>query len=170
MTHTWSDHIGGQFDELCTVPGAEAWILVDDRCEDPAAIRTLYQRCHSFRFDALARLPYPMLATGSLRGNAHIPVLDFYSHHNHFDYYWFMEHDVRYTGQWRALFDLFHPFDHDFITTHLRWYRQEPGWAWWDTFKPAGVPIDRVGWVRSFNVIYRKRQTCPPGAWLTRIY
>jgi hypothetical protein len=90
-----------------------------------------------------------------LINHPHFPVLDFFLAHRDYDRYWVVEYDVRYTGDWKALFDSLEPLDHDFVTSHIRRYAQEPGWTWWNTLEHPSRTIAHHERLRSFNVVYR---------------
>jgi hypothetical protein len=95
------------------------------------------------------------MATKGLIGNGHFPVLEFYRRHPDYDFYWFIEYDVRYTGDWCDFFARFDFTGHDFTTAHIRRFAEEPFWWWWPTLGHPSIRLSPLGWLRSFNVIYR---------------
>ena len=71
-----------------------------------------------------------------------------------FDYYWIIEYDVRFSGNWECFFRYFSESTDDFLTSHIRSYAQEPDWYFWqlDHFDKK---IDLGKALRSFNPIFR---------------
>jgi len=45
--------------------------------------------------------------------------------------------------------------DHDFITSHVRRFDQEPYYVWWNSLHHPSSVIERTRYLRSFNAIYR---------------
>src|SRR6266498_3943291 len=126
QTHIWSSEIEAQFDQLSSLDGISTWILLDSRTPTADMLVRRYSRCYVFDLERLFRLPYPRIQTPGLKGHAQFPVLQFFLSHPNYDYYWFVEYDVRYTGSWNSLTSSFASFDHDFITTHIRRFSDEP--------------------------------------------
>lgn len=69
-------------------------------------------------------------------------------------YYWVIEYDVRYSGNWTDFFAAFAENPADFLTSHIRTYAQEPNWYWWALHHPNQI-VKAWSRVRSFNPIYR---------------
>jgi hypothetical protein len=155
QTHLWSSEIEAQFDQLTSLDEISAWLLLDSRTPTADMLVRRYARSYVFDLDRLFRLPYPRIKTPGLIGHAHFPILEFYLSHPDYDHYWFVEYDVRYTGDWNSLTSSFAPFDQDFIATHIRKFADEPRWCWWETFGHPSKKIAQREWIRSFNVIYR---------------
>ncbi|HKJ40818.1 MAG TPA: hypothetical protein VKA27_01945, partial [Sunxiuqinia sp.] len=72
-----------------------------------------------------------------------------------YDYYWCVEDDVRFSGDWRVLFKAFESIDSDFISSYIRTSNQEPHWPWWHALANPYQVIDFKDRVKSFNPIYR---------------
>jgi hypothetical protein len=155
LTHIWSNEIKTEFEHLYSLDRISTWLIPDNRTPGVDTLIKDYSRCHIFDLDSLFRLPYTRIPTPGLIGHAHFPILQFFLSHPNYDYYWFVEYDVRYTGDWHSLISAFESFDHDFITTHIRRFSDEPYWYWWNTFGNLNKQIAQNDWIRSFNVIYR---------------
>ena len=107
-----------------------------------------------FSYDDLSILGYPMFKDTLLPGSTHFPLINFYRNNPDYTYYWFIEHDVSYTGDWSVFFDYWGARDADFLTGHIREYASEPDWYWWGLHHPdETIPLEKR--LRSFNVIYR---------------
>jgi hypothetical protein len=90
-----------------------------------------------------------MNGNGLVPGNCHIPVLAF-AEHRKYDYYWFIEYDVRFTGDWRELFAITQPSKADLITAFVDTPFEDESWYHWPTIN---LPYPRLA--RSFNPVYR---------------
>jgi len=87
-------------------------------------------------------------------GHCHFPLLQFFHDNPDFDYYWLIEYDVRFAGDWHFFFDYFKNTNEDFLTCHIRRYADEPGWAWWSLHHPhKSIPLSER--LSSFSPIYR---------------
>jgi hypothetical protein len=58
-------------------------------------------------------------------------ILAFRQLNPHFDYYWIVEYDVQFSGNWRALFDAFAENTSDLLCTSLHRIDTNPTWRWW---------------------------------------
>ncbi|UGU15235.1 DUF3405 domain-containing protein [Sinomicrobium kalidii] len=108
-----------------------------------------------FTDNILSDLGYISLGSELVPGNNHFPVLKFFRNFPDYDYYWYIEDDVRYTGNWKLFFDSFSNVHNDFISTHVQRSHVEPQWPWWDTLKYHNKSIPMEKRIRSFNPIYR---------------
>lgn len=109
----------------------------------------------TFTDEVLSSLNYFPLGFTLVPGSNHFPLLKFYLSHPHYDYYWCIEDDVEYTGDWGAFFKDFYTLDSDFISSHIRRYRDEPEWHWWSALAHPYTTIPQEKRIRSFNPIYR---------------
>ena len=159
MTHVWNDDLEAEFEKILhniDPDYPEVWLILDSRTPNSADLCRRFGRCHVFNEKELFRhLPYPRHEGVTLFDNMHFPILDFYLSHPEYDYYWIIEFDVRYTGDWGTFLHAFSMYDHDLVTSHIRHYYEEPGWWWWDSLHHFSKTIDRARYLRSFNVIYR---------------
>lgn len=159
MTHIWNEDIKEEFEKLTRMEWAacpDVWLVAGSIIPVVTDLCRVYERC--FIIDdstILSRLPYPSIDTQRIIYNAHFPLLDFFLSHPEYDFFWFIEFDVRYTGDWESLFRAFEKDDSDFITSHIRRLRDEPYWCWWDSLSHPSKAIPRDQYVRSYNVIFR---------------
>jgi hypothetical protein len=71
-----------------------------------------------------------------------------------YEHFWWVEHDVAFTGDWTTLFGHFDDSDSDLVGTTLTPYEAIPGWHWWDGFDaPDGIP--KPEWIRGFFPCFR---------------
>ena len=107
-----------------------------------------------FSNESLSGLNYPWIGPSLVPGHAGFPLLQFFCDNPDFDYYWLIEYDVRFCGDWRFFFDFFKDNKQDFLTCHIRYYVEEPDWPGWSLHHPSrSIALSER--VRSFNPIYR---------------
>lgn len=98
------------------------------------------------------QMPLPFYAYGDvMMGNTHWPLM-MLSQSLPYDYYWMVEHDVEYTGNWSDLVASFLHRDDDLVTAHIERVVDNPLWHWWDT---AYIVADRDSWVKGLLPIAR---------------
>jgi hypothetical protein len=135
-------------------PSGRAHVLFHHKLGD---ISPLLQKYTPFVFtdESLMKLRYIPIHTNIVPGSNHFPVLQFYLECPDFEYYWIIEDDVHFSGEWKYFFDFFNLCKHDFISAHLRSYSEEPEWFWWTALihSTHSIPMDKR--IRSFNPIYR---------------
>ena len=87
--------------------------------------------------------------------NIDLPLLWFFNSNNaQYRYYWVMEYDVRFTGNWNYFFDAFEQSASDLLATTLYRYEFRPGWDHWPTLRcPEAIPMEER--VRGLFPIYR---------------
>lgn len=108
-----------------------------------------------FNSSILHDMGYQPIEDSLLPGSNHFPLLKFFREHPGNDYYWLVEDDVRYAGDWKQFFDCFRTNSSDFLSSHIQRYEDHPGWYWWNSLRVTTeeLPTDRM--VKSFNPIYR---------------
>jgi len=92
-------------------------------------------------------------------GHCDLVPLHFYNAHPDFARYWVIEYDVRFTGDWRRLFDAFEDSDADFLSTSVRRRRDNPVWVNWVSVQgPAPEAEIERHRVAAFTPIFRASQ------------
>jgi len=71
----------------------------------PPALPT--RNLYLFSDENLSKLNYRMIGPTLVPGHVGFPVLQFFCDNPHFDYYWAIEYDVRFSGDWFFFFDSF---------------------------------------------------------------
>ena len=92
-----------------------------------------------------------------LYGSEHYIMEFFALTHSPYDYYWIIEYDVTFTGNWHVFFDSFKDNDADLLSSHIE--KRNMGnmkWEWWDamSFNEKCILAGNK-FVKSFNPIYR---------------
>jgi Protein of unknown function (DUF3405) len=78
----------------------------------PPALPT--RNLYLFSDESLSKLNYRMIGPTLVPGHVGFPVLQFFCDNPDFDYYWAIEYDVRFSGDWFFFFDSFKEANHDF--------------------------------------------------------
>lgn len=158
-THIWCKEIEDEFKKLISLdyPGSpDVWLVLDAKIPQINELAGRYKRCFIIDPDDLFRkVSYPRFDDRGILYHSHFPLLSFFLSHREYDYYWFIEFDVRYTGEWGFFLRSFEPYTADFITSHIRRYEEEPLWPWWYSIGHPEKMIEREKYLRSFNVIFR---------------
>lgn len=109
----------------------------------------------TYSYQDLCDLGYNAIFETVVPGSAHFVLLKFYQEHPGYDYYWNIEYDVEFDGDWSLLFDTCSRYDTDFITCDIQDFDQNPYWHWWNFLSLQQFRIPIIHRTRSFNPVYR---------------
>ena len=121
----------------------------------PVALQNI-ENLFVFTLDVLNELGYTPIERGKLvPGSNHFPLLKFFKENQGYDYYWLVEDDVRFSGEWKDFFGRFASCTSDFLSSVIETKAENPNWYWWSCLKTGNeaIAVDRL--LRSFNPIYR---------------
>ena len=166
QTHFISNHILSEFQNISSESEGfgDAYLLCDDKNSDITKKVKKY-RYFCFNTEGLSDLNYPIIKDEQRRAevpnnrafqlsNKQLSILKFFLENRDYDYYWFIEYDVRYSGKWSQFFNNFNNNDSDLITSYLRYYKEESRWAHWYLNHPE-LTNSESELIRSFNPIMR---------------
>ncbi len=108
-----------------------------------------------FNTETLKNLGYTPIEKTIIPGSNHFAVLQFYRDYPYYNYYWSIEFDVVFTGNWGLFFSSFAHINADFISSNINRYSDVPSWYWWNTLNLIDLKIPQADYVKSFNPIYR---------------
>ncbi len=75
--------------------------------------------------------------------NIDLPLMWFFNTAPDYDYYWVIEYDVRFTGNWQVFFRHFAENDSDLLATTLFDYDFRPQWPHWKSLRsPVRIPLE----------------------------
>ncbi len=114
-------------------------------------------KVHAFDPAALpATLGYPYLTKrGIVPGCPHYPLVDFCRQHS-YPYYWLIENDVEFSGNWNRLVSACAQDPADLVAAHVVPHEADPGWIWWRSLAaPQRRPLDPAKLLRAFFPVYR---------------
>ena len=117
-----------------------------------------------FNSNSISELNYPLVKEKNRREHvpvgrdfkyaiSHMSLFNFFVQNRDYDYYWYIEYDVRFSGDWVNLFNHFDK-ETDFISSHLDSYEEEPDWPFWYLDHPdKSIPV--IERIKSFSPILR---------------
>jgi hypothetical protein len=103
----------------------------------------------------LRGLGYRWVGKHIVPGSAHFPLFGFFSAFPHYESYWMIEYDVRFTGNWSLLFGAFLSSPSDFLSCQIQDFAANPEWYWWPSLNHPQRHIPNEKRLRSFSPIYR---------------
>jgi len=154
LTDKSSSWIVNNFKQLNLVSNEknEVFFLYHKRNDEiPDSIQQLNH--YTFTNEVLNNLGYTPIENSLVPGSNHFPLMQFYLDHPNFDYYWVIEDDVVFSGDWNYFFESFNHEQADFISTYIQYENVNPGWYWWNTLLTGNDRVDTK--IRSFNPVYR---------------
>lgn len=92
-------------------------------------------------------------------GSMNFIMYRFYKEHPEYDYYWFIEYDVVFTGNWGWFIEnTTKDFkNYDFVSSHIECWDESSGWYWWDKNNYLDIPREQQ--LKSFNPVCRYSKT-----------
>ncbi len=133
------------------------WAFQVDSKNDYSALKDMDVNFYPFDIEKLNELDYTPMLEG-MYGSEHFVMECFRHEYPHYEYYWCIEYDVVFTGNWDVLFSAFEDNDADFVSSHIEFFKDGKNhrWQWWRTLSFAeGYEVEMKNWVKSFNPVYR---------------
>ena len=165
VTHLLSNDIMEEFEKITNeAEGIEdVFLYFDDQGKDiPDQIKKYRYRCYNFK--EILELKYPLnedkqriSEVPNQKAYQHVKyqlsVLNFFLENQEYDYYWYIEYDVRYTGNWGSFFNNFDN-DSDLTASYVRTYQQQPNWPFWHLSHPT-LTLPESKRISSFHPVMR---------------
>jgi hypothetical protein len=105
----------------------------------------------SFNFEKI-RTKFPLLARADIiPGNQYAAYIDLLPLFPQVRYFWFVEYDVRFSGNWRTLLDGCSHSSADLLGCHIRTREEIPGWSWWPGILSKREPQKQLLGIRAFT-------------------
>lgn len=133
------------------------WGLHDDIIQDTELPKDI--KVFHFSFSTLQALGYTpfFYDDGKTFGSVNFILQAFFKKYPDYDYYWSMEYDVIFTGNWYTFFGSFERYNADFISSHIEFPKRgvNDNWIWWNPliFLEEDIPVKN--YVKAFNPLYR---------------
>ena len=159
VSHIINDDIVARYEKLRheLPPNHELFWAFDAEGGDKAQALAYSNQVRFFFFDSamLNALGYTAITT-TMIGSLNFVMQRFGLDHPEYDYYWIVEYDVVFTGNWHTLFADIDSLDADLVSTHIERYSAANwSWHWWHPAVWAGRCIPKERCIKSFNPIYR---------------
>lgn len=97
----------------------------------------------------------PLYKDKIIPGSNHFILLWFKTQYPQYDYYWNIEYDVEYSGDWKDFFNKIKHIESDFLSTCIRYGIDNQGWYWLGAYWAPNTFVHPLKRVCSFNPIYR---------------
>ncbi len=169
LTHVYSEEIHGEFKKLqrATRTMGECVLLYQQKSGSSVDRRiSAIPHCIHADRDLINLSDAPYFADSPDCFKPDRSLIKFSREHK-FKYYWVIEYDVRFSGDWERFFSYFSEGNEDFLTSHIRSYAQEPGWFFWG-LEGFDKKIEPAKALRSFNPIFRI--SCPALEYMQQMY
>lgn len=153
-SHKLSEEVIERFSEIRESPKYDFFILyhTNEKCNNKISNSFIYP----FSDSILVNLGYQSLTNSVLPGSNHFSLLGFFKNYNQYSFYWYIEDDVYYNGEWSVFLDHFElDLKSDLISSYVVNFEEQPGWSWWGAIHYLRGSIPDEVKVRSFNPIYR---------------
>jgi len=95
-----------------------------------------------------------------VNGHHDLAVISFFLVHPHFERYWLIEDDVRYSGPWTEIFTELARSSADLLMTVVQNHAEAPGWYWWNTLVTGNEVVPPSQLVRGFLPFCRVSAAC----------
>ncbi|MCD7936837.1 MAG: glycosyltransferase [Tannerellaceae bacterium] len=156
VCHFVNDHIIESYNRIRTAVGKEGkvFFLLHKEEEEEISVPDEWDY-YIFSYETINKLNYHSISESLIPGSNHFAVLQFYKEYPEYDYYWVIEYDVDFTGNWTVFLNAFHDIPADLLSSHIQRYEQSPGWPWWNTLYLKDYSLSTDQLVRSFNPVYR---------------
>lgn len=160
LSHIIHDSYLQRYHKLVNELGAQYevyWVFQADNgiSEQPLIEQGVNIFC--FTTDKLNQLNYTPIAETLVPGSVHFITALFFREHPNYDFYWTIEYDVVFTGNWSVLFDVFQNDDADLLASHIEFRNvQNIQWTWWKSLSIASNNSEKMQeQLKCFAPIYR---------------
>jgi hypothetical protein len=157
LTNKWSNSVISHYHEIknAVAGSGDVFLLFHENEKNKPEYGKDQPLVYSFSNESISALPYLPIADTLVPGSNHFPLLQFFNEHSLYKQYWLIEDDVRFNGSWRYFFDYFTACRHDFISSYIYTFDNDPDWYWWPTLSHPVETIYHQHKVCSFNPVYR---------------
>jgi hypothetical protein len=154
MTHRFDGFVQKQFSTLKRqIPSDfEIFIMAEEGTVVPEAF---LKQTHFFDFSKIKSRASEYIGSSVVPGNMHLAALDFFEKTPQFKYYWFIEYDVFFTGNWADLFEFFSNDSTDLLCPRIKTVLEDLNWDWLHTIRMPSVIMPKENWKIGLFSIYR---------------
>lgn len=141
---------------MCVHSSTDFFVLYNTSKDSlPTLLQPYEERIFCYSSDILYTMGYMPLGDSLVPGSCHFPLLKFFLTHPEYDYYWTMEDDVAFNGEWSTLFNYYSNDETDMISAHIKTYSEAPEWVWWNSLNTGHDIINEENFVCAFNPLCR---------------
>lgn len=156
------------YEDISGRTDSDFFILYNDRDDNKINDNDYFSKFNIFNFNkqSVSKLGFNMHYYYPLRrvktdidfygNNFEYSFMSFYKNNLNYDYYWIIEYDVVFNGDWNYFFDYFTDKNEDLITNHIIEYDKfKDYWALKQYFFDKTIGIKDEEKIKSFNPIFR---------------
>jgi len=110
---------------------------------------------HTFTDSILNDLNFTPIVNSLIPGSNHFSLLHFFRNNPPFQYYWYIENDVVFNGNWADFFEPLNALDFDFLSSNIMAYNDKQSWDWWMSLHHPHQNIPVTHRLCSLNPVYR---------------
>jgi len=159
LSHLISDSFFDRYHKLVKEIGRQYdvyWVFQTDNGISGEPLKEKGVNVFGFNLDGLNKLNYSPLYE-RIFGSEHFITAFFSKEHPEYDYYWVIEYDVVFSGNWNTFFSAFAANDSDLLSSHIAVHDDSNcNWPWWASL--SFEEEDKVlpeNYAKSFNPVYR---------------
>lgn len=130
----------------------EIFIMAEEGTAIPEAC---LNQTHFFDFSKIKHKASKYIRNSVVPGNMHLAALDFFEKKSQFKYYWFVEYDVFFTGNWFDFFQYFSNDSTDLLCPRIKTVLEDPTWSWLPSIEMPSAILPKENWKIGFFPIYR---------------
>lgn len=156
ITHTINDNVIAHFSKLKSEMSeyGDLYFCIQEDALNRAKSQQ-YGKTFLFNRVNLNKLGYNAWGCIMPGGNVHFILLDFFFQYQMYDYYWIVEYDVYFNGNWATFFSYFNNRKEDYISAHVETVEENPNWTHWKDIDLVNIHMDEQNLLKSFNPISR---------------
>ncbi len=159
MTHTWNVEVESHFRNLrdtLSISDYDVIVLLQKNSRWQRINLPEDTPYYIFTKHSISKLGYTPIRKTIVPGSNHFPLFQFYKDYPHYEYYWIVEYDVCFNGNWNTLFGAYKNSNVDFLSSHITHYDGgDKAWYWWLSLEKAKNHVPLTQRLSSFNPIYR---------------
>ena len=87
---------------------------------------------HLFTVDQIKKMGYGFSDHEGIWYHPEYAIIDYYLRNPHYDFYWRIEYDVQFGGDWGDFFRYFFDNKADLLGTYIKAHKDDPHWLWWN--------------------------------------
>ena len=131
--HFWSPELEREYSRLVKCCGKDFDVVLSYDCSGNNALMSSDFPSHLFTIEQIRKMGYGFPEHEGLWSHIEYPIIDYYLRNPRYDYYWRIEYDVRFGGDWGVFFRAFQDNEADLLGTYVRAYKDDPDWYWWNS-------------------------------------
>lgn len=129
--HFWSEEIENEFFRLKECCDKEFDMVLSYDCSRTPAPFPRNYSSHLFTLNQLKKSGYSFKTDERIWHHVEYALIDYYLRNPQYDFYWRIEYDVKFGGDWGLFFRHFADNKADLLGTYIKTYKDDPEWRWW---------------------------------------